>query len=178
MNEAGTSLTLKVGGNFVNISQAGVAIKGTMVMINSGGAAGSGAGARPEAPMDPKEADKADAGRAVQHKQNPGPPTRPDWSTILASISAVVIPDTVPSPPGGHPHAAQAEAANHRADAAQQAVEHQAAVASGPAPAAMDPNEDPSVQAAPVPSNYVDPARRSRHTSRRPDAERRSFRTS
>ena len=39
--EAGVSLTLKVGGNFINISPAGVTIKGTMVLINSGGAAGS-----------------------------------------------------------------------------------------------------------------------------------------
>jgi type VI secretion system secreted protein VgrG len=47
--EAGVSLTLKVGGNFVNISPAGVAIQGTMVMINSGGAAGSGSGSSPTA---------------------------------------------------------------------------------------------------------------------------------
>jgi type VI secretion system secreted protein VgrG len=56
--EAGTSLTLKVGGNFVNISPAGVAISGTMVLINSGGAAGSGSGSSPNAPKDPKEAEK------------------------------------------------------------------------------------------------------------------------
>jgi hypothetical protein len=34
-----TQLTLKVGGNFVNINAAGVQINGTMVLINSGGAA-------------------------------------------------------------------------------------------------------------------------------------------
>lgn len=60
--EAGTTLTLKVGGNYVNINPAGVFITGTMVMINSGGAAGSGSGASPEAPKDAKEADKAEPG--------------------------------------------------------------------------------------------------------------------
>ncbi len=54
--EAGMSLTLKVGGNFINISPAGVAISGTMVLINSGGAAGSGGGSNPTAPTDAAEA--------------------------------------------------------------------------------------------------------------------------
>jgi type VI secretion system secreted protein VgrG len=55
--EAGVQLTLKVGGNFVDINPAGVTIQGTMVMINSGGAAGSGTGSSPQAPKDPDEAD-------------------------------------------------------------------------------------------------------------------------
>lgn len=53
--EAGAQLSLKVGGNFIDISPAGVAIQGTMVMINSGGAAGSGAGSHPASPEDPPE---------------------------------------------------------------------------------------------------------------------------
>ncbi len=60
--EAGTSLTLKVGGNFVNLSSAGVSIKGTMVNINSGGAAGSGSGSKPDKPELPEDADDAEAG--------------------------------------------------------------------------------------------------------------------
>ncbi|MGH8445119.1 MAG: type VI secretion system Vgr family protein, partial [Solimonas sp.] len=40
--EAGVQITLKVGGNFITIGPAGVAIQGTMVMINSGGGAGAG----------------------------------------------------------------------------------------------------------------------------------------
>lgn len=61
--EAGASLTLKVGGsNYINISPAGVAIAGTMVMINSGGAPGSGAGSSPDTPADPIEACDADPG--------------------------------------------------------------------------------------------------------------------
>ncbi|WP_010585397.1 type VI secretion system Vgr family protein [Schlesneria paludicola] len=46
--EADLQLSLKVGGNFVDLSPAGVAINGMpMVMINSGGAAGAGPGAQP-----------------------------------------------------------------------------------------------------------------------------------
>lgn len=60
--ECGTSITLKVGGNFININASGIFIKGAMVMINSGGAAGSGSGAKPETPKPPKEADKAEEG--------------------------------------------------------------------------------------------------------------------
>lgn len=54
--EAGLQLTLKVGGNFVDISPAGVSIVGTIVMINSGGAAGSGSGSSPDSAQDPTEA--------------------------------------------------------------------------------------------------------------------------
>jgi type VI secretion system secreted protein VgrG len=60
--EAGSALTLKVGGNFVHIGPDGVAIKGTEVLINSGGSAGSGAGSSPQ---DPKDPDVADDGTKV-----------------------------------------------------------------------------------------------------------------
>ena len=54
--ESGTQISLKVGGNFIDINPGGVFIKGTMVMVNSGGSAGSGSGA---SPMAPKNANKA-----------------------------------------------------------------------------------------------------------------------
>ncbi|HEX2830701.1 MAG TPA: type VI secretion system tip protein TssI/VgrG [Burkholderiales bacterium] len=54
--EAGMQLSLKVGGNFIDIGPAGVTIQGTMVLINSGGAAGSGSGCSADAPEAPKEA--------------------------------------------------------------------------------------------------------------------------
>ncbi len=54
--EAGVQLTLKVGGNFIDINPAGISIQGTLVMINSGGAAGSGSGSSPQAPQDPAKA--------------------------------------------------------------------------------------------------------------------------
>jgi type VI secretion system secreted protein VgrG len=75
--ETGTSLTLKVGGNFININAGGIFIKGTMVMINSGGAAGSGSGCNPEQPKPPKEADKADPGEYLQPLPPRLPPPRP-----------------------------------------------------------------------------------------------------
>ncbi len=83
--EAGTSLTLKVGGNFVNINPGGVFIKGTMVMINSGGAAGSGSGASPGSPTAAKEADKAETGRAAK-VPSPPPAKQPAQFAALASL--------------------------------------------------------------------------------------------
>jgi type VI secretion system secreted protein VgrG len=67
--EGMTQVSLKVGGNFVDISPAGVAITGTMVLINSGGAPGAGMGPSvvpPTAPQDPAEADNAEPGKKVQ----------------------------------------------------------------------------------------------------------------
>lgn len=53
--DAGAEITLKAGGSFITIGASGVSIKGAMVMINSGGAAGSGSGASPVAPTAPQE---------------------------------------------------------------------------------------------------------------------------
>jgi type VI secretion system secreted protein VgrG len=66
--EAGMQLSLKVGGNFIDISPVGVAIQGTMVMINSGGAAGTGSGSSPTAPNDAEEAKPADPSPADDSK--------------------------------------------------------------------------------------------------------------
>jgi type VI secretion system secreted protein VgrG len=52
--EAGMEITLKAGGSFVTIGPSGVTIKGAMVMINSGGAAGSGTAPSPVAPTAPE----------------------------------------------------------------------------------------------------------------------------
>jgi type VI secretion system secreted protein VgrG len=66
--EAGMQLSLKGPGGFVDIGPAGVTIQGTMVLINSGGAAGSAPDASPQspadpdAPTDPKDPDVADDG--------------------------------------------------------------------------------------------------------------------
>ena len=60
--EAGVQLSLVVGGNFIDIGPAGVSIQGTMVMINSGGAAGSGCGSSPTSPEAPEKPDEADDG--------------------------------------------------------------------------------------------------------------------
>lgn len=63
--EGGAGITLKCGGNFVTINSAGVQIQGTMVMINSGGAALPGTPGTivpPTAPQEAEIADNADPG--------------------------------------------------------------------------------------------------------------------
>lgn len=60
--EAGMELTIKGAGGFINIGPAGVAISGTLVLINSGGAAGAGSGASPQDPKVPKDPDQSDDG--------------------------------------------------------------------------------------------------------------------
>lgn len=60
--EAGVDLTLKVGGNFIDINPAGVFISGTMVFINSGGSAGTAPDANPQSPTAPQDPDTADDG--------------------------------------------------------------------------------------------------------------------
>ncbi len=93
--EAGTSLTLKVGGNFINISPAGVAIQGTMVLVNSGGAAGSGSGASPDSPKAPTEADNAEPGQKAAMpppKQPPRPSTFSPQATALVNAAATGVP--------------------------------------------------------------------------------------
>ncbi len=78
--ESGTTLTLKVGGNFINLNPGGIFIQGTMVMINSGGAAGSGSGSSPEAPKDPTEADKAEPGEVSRPPVASRPPKPSTYS--------------------------------------------------------------------------------------------------
>ncbi len=80
--EAGTTLTLKVGGNFININPGGIFIQGTMVMINSGGAPGTGAGSSPSPPKKPLEADKAVGGE----KSKPPPPQKATSYSPAASV--------------------------------------------------------------------------------------------
>jgi type VI secretion system secreted protein VgrG len=62
--EAGSMLSLKVGGNFITIDSSGVAIKGTMVQINTAGTAGTGSGASPTAVKEANEAHKSEGGTA------------------------------------------------------------------------------------------------------------------
>ena len=76
--ESGMTLTVKVGANFININPGGIFISGKIVNINSGGAAGVGAGSSPHAPKDPLEADTAEAGAKAElplPKQPPKPAT-------------------------------------------------------------------------------------------------------
>ena len=60
--EAGMQLSLKASGSFVDIGPTGVSISGTMVLINSGGAAGSGSAGTINSPASPNPPDQADDG--------------------------------------------------------------------------------------------------------------------
>jgi hypothetical protein len=84
--ETGTSLTLKVGGNFININSSCVYISGAMVFINSGGVAGTGSGAAPEVPKDPKEADQADPGARIALPPPKPPPAKPQFVSPAAQV--------------------------------------------------------------------------------------------
>jgi type VI secretion system secreted protein VgrG len=73
--EGGSQVTLKVGGNFIDINPGGIFIKGTMVMVNSGGSAGTGTAASPIAPKDGKLAMTSEGGSAITAPTPPSPPT-------------------------------------------------------------------------------------------------------
>lgn len=93
--ETGVNLTLKVGGNFININPAGVFIQGTLVLINSGGAAGAGSGANPETPKPAKEADTAEPGQKEDlppPKQPPTPQTYSAGALALKQASRDAMP--------------------------------------------------------------------------------------
>jgi type VI secretion system secreted protein VgrG len=85
--EAQTGLTIKVGGNFVTVNAAGVQLNGTMVLINSGGAALSpvpGTIVPPLAPDEAEIADNADPGDdapTYKNQQRKIPPAKvPSYS--------------------------------------------------------------------------------------------------
>ncbi len=88
--EAGMSITLKAGGGFVVVGPSGVTISGNPVLINSGGAAGSGSGCAPQPPAAPKEADKADAGQAPEKpaKKKPAKPKAYSPAAIMMKEAA------------------------------------------------------------------------------------------
>ena len=72
--EGGTQVTLKVGGNFIDINPGGIFIKGTMVMVNSGGSAGSGTAASPITAKDGKLAMTSEGGSPITAPTPPTPP--------------------------------------------------------------------------------------------------------
>lgn len=78
--EGAMQLTLKVGGSFVALGPAGVDISGPMVKINSGGAAGSGAGTKPKAAESPDEPMEGKPG-----KEAPATRSR-DWAAVARQI--------------------------------------------------------------------------------------------
>ena len=91
--EAGATLSLKVGGNFITIDQSGVAIKGIMVQINTGGAAGTGSGASPTSAEAPKEAHPSEGG-----KENKAPQKKTVAAPAAAAPSGTVAPAASAAP--------------------------------------------------------------------------------
>ncbi len=83
--ESGSTITLKAGNSFITLGPSGVTISGSLVMINSGGSPGSGAGATPESPRLPRELETGTSGEAVV----PAPPEPVSPATF--SPAAVVM---------------------------------------------------------------------------------------
>ena len=64
--ESDTKISMKVGGNFINIDSSGVTIQGQLTKINSGGSAGSGSGASPLPPELPEKAGETEGGEMTE----------------------------------------------------------------------------------------------------------------
>jgi type VI secretion system secreted protein VgrG len=91
--ESGVQVSLKVGGNFIDIGPAGIFIKGTMVMVNSGGSAGSGSGASPLAVKAGKTAMTSSGGDPID---KPQPPTAPTAFSPTASSFMIAAATAAP----------------------------------------------------------------------------------
>jgi len=103
--EAGTQLTIKGPGGFLTIDASGVTIVGTLVKINSGGAAGVVAPGSPASPAEPEEPPESKPGKDVDYtgkKEPPQPvpvPELPKKSWIDISMK-----DTEGVPKAGEPY--------------------------------------------------------------------------
>ncbi|HXH08257.1 MAG TPA: type VI secretion system tip protein TssI/VgrG [Alphaproteobacteria bacterium] len=89
--EAGLSITLKAGAAFIVVGPAGVTVSGIPILLNSGGAAGSGSGSSPETPQQPREADTAEAGALPERRQAPAPPTPASEPVAASLVQAQVL---------------------------------------------------------------------------------------
>jgi type VI secretion system secreted protein VgrG len=119
--QAGMELSLVGSGGFVTIGPAGVAISGTMVLINSGGAAGSGSAGSTPSPKSPKDPDKAEDATAGSSGTAPSSSSSPS-SSPTPSVSAP-IPAAAGAVAGAAGQAEQGaqQAANQAQQAGQQA---------------------------------------------------------
>lgn len=154
--EAGTEICLKVGGNYIDINPAGVSIFGTMVMINSGGSAGSGCGssptdptspADPVAPTKPDQADDGSTGTKYGSGSAPASstPASAGSSNVAGSSSqsaggsSLPVPSFASGAAGAVAGAASAadDAAQAATQAAEQAAKQAASEAQGAAAAAQ-----------------------------------------
>ena len=95
--QAGMELSLVCAGNFITIGPAGVAISGTMVLINSGGAAGSGSAGQTGSPASPNTPDTtkysdASGGGSFTPAQTQTPATATSTSSS-PSIGGAQVPN-------------------------------------------------------------------------------------
>jgi type VI secretion system secreted protein VgrG len=121
--EASTGLTLKVGGSFVTIDPSGVAIKGPLVQINSGGSALSGSAGSlvsPAAPTDAQDADDAQAGSKTTPSATPqqggtgsGGNITADQRQNQSAAPAAGAEPAAPPPPTHDPNAPENEDKSH-----------------------------------------------------------------
>jgi type VI secretion system secreted protein VgrG len=150
--EAGTELCLKVGGNFIDINPAGVSIVGTMVMINSGGSAGSGPGSSPTSPAAPTDPDKADDGKTgTKLGSGSSPAASPSSSGGAPASSSAPRASSSPklnSAPASPPVAGAAAAVSGAASQAGQAGNQAAQEATQAAQAATQQAAQAAQQAA------------------------------
>jgi len=94
--EGVTSIVLKVGANFIEVSPAGVTIQGTMVKINSGGGAAGVADPEYDSVVDCQHADTGEPGYLDKpYKGGGGPPKKKKWTLDHAP------PFTVTKQPNG-----------------------------------------------------------------------------
>ncbi len=105
--EGTSQISLKVGGNFVDISQAGVTIKGTMVLINSGGAAGSASKGSLNGVKAPAAAAEAINSTAGGHKE---------YSGGAAAAAAAAQTGTMPGTPYSRSNSSRSEEPTHNPD--------------------------------------------------------------
>jgi type VI secretion system secreted protein VgrG len=82
--EAGASITLKVGGSFININPSGIFINGSAVTLNAGGAPTVGTGSQPTQATPPRQAAEADDAKPGWKAVPPPPVTAPEAPLIEA----------------------------------------------------------------------------------------------
>lgn len=86
--ESNTSVTIKCGGSSISLSPASISITAPMVNINSGGAAGSGAGCSPGTPQEAEEADDANAGESIGSTSPGDRPPDKDFTPLATAFSS------------------------------------------------------------------------------------------
>jgi hypothetical protein len=101
--EAGSQLTLKGPGGFVDIGASGIAVQGTSVLINCGGSAGSGTACKPggaedAVPADPKEPTVADDAKPGQKSAPAAMPVPPPPPQPAPPAPQPIPPPQPPSP--------------------------------------------------------------------------------